>query len=109
MTETIEVMRFIASNKNVKIHSTAKYEDIKMFKIDVNRVQQVITNLVTNAIKFSVDGQNIIVNFTANYAAQNDGSENKRTIVIDVIDEGIGMTEEERSRLFSPYFRSKDK
>ena len=36
--EIIEVMRFIGSNKNVKIHSTAKYEETKMFKIDVNRV-----------------------------------------------------------------------
>jgi len=62
-------MKFIASNKNVKIHSTAKYEETKMFKIDVNRVQQVITNLVSNAIKFSVEGQNIFVNFAASYAA----------------------------------------
>ena len=67
--ETIKVMNFIASNKNVKIHSTAKYEETKMFKIDVNRVQQVITNLVSNAIKFSVEGQKIFVNFAASYAA----------------------------------------
>ena len=107
--ETIEVMKFIASNKNVKIHSTAKYEETKMFKIDVNRVQQVITNLVSNAIKFSVEGQNIFVNFAASYAAQDNGSENKRTIKIDVIDEGIGMTEIERNKLFSPFFRTKDK
>ena len=107
--ETIEVIKFIASNKNVKIYSTAKYEETKMFKIDVNRVQQVITNLVSNAIKFSVEGQNIFVNFAASYAAQDDGSENKRTIKIDVIDEGIGMTEIERNQLFSPFFRTKDK
>ena len=40
-----------------------------MFKIDVNRVQQVITNLVSNAIKLSVEGKNIFVNFAASYAA----------------------------------------
>jgi signal transduction histidine kinase len=109
MGETIEVMRFIASNKNVKIHSTAKYEEVKMFKIDANRVQQVVTNLVSNAIKFSVKGQNIIVNFSAHYAPQIDGTENKRSIVINVIDEGIGMTELECSQLFSPFFKTKDK
>ena len=107
--EIIEVMRFIGSNKNVKIHSTAKYEETKMLKIDVNRVQQVITNLVSNAIKFSVQGTNIHVNFAAKSAAQGGGSEKKCTVVIDVIDEGIGMTELERNQLFSPFFKTKDK
>ena len=36
--ETVEVMRFIASNKNVTIFSTAKYVGDKTFRIDVNRV-----------------------------------------------------------------------
>ena len=36
--ETVEVMRFIASNKNVSIYSTNEYDGDKKFGIDVNRV-----------------------------------------------------------------------
>jgi signal transduction histidine kinase len=38
INETVEVMRFIASNKNLKIYSIAKKNGDKMFRLDVNRV-----------------------------------------------------------------------
>jgi signal transduction histidine kinase len=50
----------------------------------------VLTNLITNAIKFSDSGDSIMVNLTTNFLS---ASPNKSTIVIEVIDEGIGMTE----------------
>ena len=36
--ETVEAMRFLASNKNVAIYSTSKYDSAKKFRIDANRV-----------------------------------------------------------------------
>ncbi len=38
INETVDVMRFIASNKNLTIYSTAKFQGDRMFRIDVNRV-----------------------------------------------------------------------
>jgi signal transduction histidine kinase len=66
----------------------------------------VLTNLITNAIKFSANGKNIMVNFSANFLS---AVPKKSTIIIEVIDEGIGMTKEECSRLFSRYFKTEDK
>jgi len=65
VSEAIEVMRYIASSKNVSIHFKSYLEKDKMYKIDVNRVLQVINNLISNAIKFSVSGKIITVTATS--------------------------------------------
>lgn len=65
VSEAIEVMRYIASSKNVSINFKSDLEKDKMYKIDVNRVLQVINNLISNAIKFSVSGKKITVTATS--------------------------------------------
>ena len=65
-----------------------------------------LTNLITNAIKFSANGKSIMVNLSAYFLSS---VPKKSTIVIEVIDEGIGMTNHECSRLFSRYFKTEDK
>jgi len=61
---------------------------------DPDRVDQVVTNLVTNAIKYG-EGRPVRI------ALQEDGAR----AVLEVEDEGIGMTEEIRSRLFQAFER----
>jgi len=64
---------------------------------DPQRLKQVVTNLVSNAIKFSQQG-NIVVH--ASLLAR---QENQVTLKISVSDNGIGLTEEQKSRLFSAF------
>jgi two-component system sensor histidine kinase GlrK len=56
----------------------------------------VLDNLIANAIKFSPSGRQIVVNV----------SRNGELAVVDVIDEGPGIAEEDRDRIFEPFFRS---
>jgi len=49
----------------VSINFKSDLEKDKMYKIDVNRVLQVINNLISNAIKFSVSGKIITVTATS--------------------------------------------
>lgn len=63
---------------------------------DRRRLGQVIDNLVSNAIKFSPEGGEVDLAVGAI-----DG-----VITIEVTDRGIGIPEEERSRLFERFFRS---
>jgi signal transduction histidine kinase len=59
---------------------------------DPVRFKQVITNLVGNAIKFTEEGEVAV-------AAERDGG----LLRIRIRDQGIGMTAEERGRLFKPF------
>jgi len=64
---------------------------------DSVRIQQVLSNLLSNAIKFTDQG-GITVQVKSTMKKQS-----KAEIQIRVIDTGIGLTEEQKIRLFHPY------
>ena len=61
---------------------------------DAGRLQQVLWNVMKNSAKFTESGGKISIN-TSN--------DDKRNIVINVVDTGIGMAPETLSRLFTPF------
>lgn len=64
--------------------------------IDVDRVEQVIANFLTNAIKYSPSGGEIIVNVQTNASEA----------VVSVTDSGIGIPSSALPRIFERYFRA---
>jgi two-component system sensor histidine kinase VicK len=64
---------------------------------DHDRLEQVMNNLVSNAIKYSPDGGTITV------GTRHDNG----TIVVAVRDQGIGIPEEDQEHLFERFFRGK--
>jgi signal transduction histidine kinase len=64
---------------------------------DERRVEQVVRNLVTNAVKYSPDGGTI----TINVEAEREGA------VVRVQDEGIGLAPQERLRVFDRFYRAR--
>ena len=89
----------IKSNKNVKLEYRLKQEqkNTSSFFVYADRVRisQVLTNLLTNAIKFTNEG-NIIVT-----AEIHDG--NKNSIVVRVKDNGAGIDSEILPQLFAKF------
>jgi signal transduction histidine kinase len=65
---------------------------------DRNRLAQILTNLVSNANKYTQDGGAIVVHATREAGM----------IQIKVEDNGLGMTPEDQQKLFSKFFRSAD-
>jgi signal transduction histidine kinase len=66
---------------------------------DAQRVSQILTNLVSNAHKYSPDGAHIQVRAV-------DGDDG--FTAVSIIDNGIGISEEDQAKLFSQFFRSDD-
>jgi len=64
--------------------------------VDGPRISQVLDNLVSNAIKYSPDGGNVVVS-----AAQEDG-----LLACRVSDTGMGMSSEDQAEVFSKFFRT---
>ena len=64
---------------------------------DQLRLQQVLLNLLSNAVKFSADGV-----ISAGYRVVSETEASTR-LRFEVSDSGIGLSEEARSRLFTPF------
>jgi signal transduction histidine kinase len=62
---------------------------------DGQRLEQVLLNLLNNAVKFTGEGGNILVRVRKDDAS----------LIVDVQDDGIGIAREEQPRLFKPYSR----
>ena len=64
--------------------------------VDSARISQVLDNLVSNAIKYSPDGGEVVVSL-----AQEDGH-----VACHVSDTGMGMSPEDASEVFAKFFRT---
>lgn len=71
-------------------------DDLQQPEIDERRVQQVLFNLLTNAVQYTPPGGTITL------SAKQDNA----MTVITITDTGIGMTEAERDRVFNKFERA---
>lgn len=74
-------------------------------RMDENRTQQILINLLTNAIKFSKPNDTIAVHLKYEKIRPD---KNKARVELIVIDSGVGISFEDQKSLFQPYYRSKD-
>jgi signal transduction histidine kinase len=76
---------------------------------DQNRLIQVLTNLVSNAHKYSPPEGRITISGKVEHEFTNmKGKKNGPVLHVTVQDTGIGMSQEDQARLFTPYFRSEN-
>jgi signal transduction histidine kinase len=93
----IDTYRLRASEKNIVIHYNTDPDEFVVYG-DLNKAGQVLENLLSNALKFSPFNKNIWVG--SKRITEADGSE---MIEISVKDEGPGLTEEDKSKLFGKF------
>ncbi len=64
---------------------------------DVKKLRVVIDNLISNAVKYSPDAGTITIRLT----------KQGENAVIEVLDNGPGIADEDRERIFDPFYRAK--
>lgn len=68
-------------------------------KGDPDRIRQILLNLIGNALKFTDQGQiDVRVRLLSAF-------DKKQRLIFEVKDTGIGISEENRSKLFQPFFK----
>jgi len=89
--ECVEEMSYLTENRKQTIN--VELPDVSYLNVDKLRLQQVITNLLSNAIKNTPKNGNIHVIII----------ENQDFVDIQIKDNGIGITEQEKRLLFEKF------
>ncbi|MBT8149212.1 MAG: PAS domain-containing protein, partial [Gammaproteobacteria bacterium] len=94
--EVTKIMNIKAEQKGISMEFCPEGALPETIQSDSGRVRQMLTNLVGNAIKFTEQGGvKIVTRFEA-------GGE-QPSIVVEVTDSGIGMTQEQADNVFNPF------
>ena len=100
LEDMIELYRYGAEERDIEMRSDI-HRNLSVC-VDVNRIRQVLANLLDNAVKYSSEGGHIDV--TARRDLADDGS--PEMIRIEVRDDGVGIPDDEKDRIWDRLYRS---
>ena len=82
-----------ARQKNISLRVEAP-DSLPSVAVDVERMTQVLNNLVTNALRFSSEGQIVL-----------SASSGKNWVILQVTDSGMGIAQEELRQIFDRFYK----
>ncbi len=91
--KVIQLLKQKYKRHNIEIQPN---KHIPQVRLDDDKFQQVMTNLIDNACKYSEEGKNVIIT-TSFFDSDN--------VLIKVIDEGIGIRDEDKTKIFEKFIR----
>ncbi len=94
ISEIIEVHHMQAEEKGIQFNQTFPEQTIEIMA-DSDAMKQVLTNLVGNAIKFTLNGGKIDIRL----------EEQETDIIFEISDKGIGIPENEQKKIFDKFYR----
>jgi PAS domain S-box-containing protein len=94
--EVTAAQAFSAQEKGIEIIVDLVGLEPYQLKGDPGRIRQVLTNLISNAVKFTSKGEVVV---TAFIVPHKDGL----ALTINVKDSGIGISKEKQAQLFTPF------
>lgn len=108
--EIFLLFKDLASSKNIKYTFNSSTESLVAF-FDYDKIEKILTNLISNALKFTGSGGEIevSVNKVTEEESQEKGIFKLRRIPVDFIeievkDTGIGMKKEQVKKIFSRFY-----
>nr|MCK4929770.1 HAMP domain-containing histidine kinase [Nanoarchaeota archaeon] len=85
-------LKILSDKKGIKL--TTKIGRLPKIEADENRVKEILTNLISNAIKFTEKGSVIV-----------EAKKQNNYVLVDVIDTGIGIPKDKMKNLFKKFYQ----
>lgn len=95
--DTLRLIEHKIEKENIKLHLSLDCKTRK-YLLPVNHLQQVVLNIVINAIQAMPQGGNLTLK----------SYENKKHSFVEISDTGDGIPRENLKRIFDPFFTTKD-
>lgn len=103
--ETLALLQASKKNSSVQIVSAIDESLPEYLAGDPTRIRQILLNLMSNALKFTEEGEvGIRVQLASKQPEESPGS--KINIRFEVYDTGIGLTQEQIGKLFQPFVQA---
>ncbi len=96
VTDTIDAFEGLSQKKNIQIHPSFTAASIPVHA-DMARIQQVLYNLVDNAIKFSYNDSVIEIRVNGNQ---------KKRVFVSVKDNGMGISRENLPKIWDRFYKT---
>jgi two-component system phosphate regulon sensor histidine kinase PhoR len=93
--EIVEQLEKIAHTKSISIRLKTTSSSPVWVKADPQRMHQVMTNLIENAVKYGNEKGQVLINL----------DEEKKHVIVSVKDDGPGIPPEHLSRIFERFYR----
>ncbi|MBK9396673.1 MAG: response regulator [Saprospiraceae bacterium] len=100
LSHLVNSFESLANLSGIKVIHNIDFDEI-VFIYDAVKIQQVLSNLISNAIKFSKDGSEINVHSSLKT------TDEKYILTVQVMDEGMGIPEDELKYVFDRFHRVK--
>jgi len=109
---TLSLLRPIADKRRVSLHFESS-DPVSEVVADATQLQQVLTNLIVNAVQASPESSTVEVGLRAAPGAMKPGADatgarSRGFVCITITDQGTGMGEDTLERVFEPFFTTKD-
>ena len=98
--QQVQNHRVLAKNKNINVHIELD-PDLPMLFFDSQRIDQVLNNLLSNAMKFTPENGDIYV--SSSVKDDTHSGENKQLACISVKDTGVGIPADKLPHVFEKY------
>ena len=95
---SVLINHIVAEQKDIDLTYTLKGK-APFVSVDPGKINQVLNNLIGNSIKFSSSQSSIKVIL----------SSDSESVIIDVVDQGLGISLKDREKLFKPYQQTETK
>lgn len=96
----VESFQSLAVSQKKQFHFLADMDEL-MLAFDAEKIRQIITNLFSNALKFTPEQGNIYVSISQVTTANN----NKAIIILKVKDTGMGIPENQLQHIFDRFYQ----
>jgi signal transduction histidine kinase len=107
ITETLQIVQGPCDSKNIELHLDLP-ADLPLILADKERLVQVLTNLLSNACKYSPEDTDVHVTFREEWISSGEERPPIPVVICSVKDDGYGISEEDQQNLFTKFFRAED-
>lgn len=112
LRDTASLFRFNATSKGIELNTVGLEEPFTMW-VDADKVQKVVMNLLSNALKFTPPGGKVTLSFdvisrdeAAGRFPLTEADKDGQYACISVADNGAGISEDQLEKIFERFYQS---